>query len=93
MSSQGASPCSRDSASTSPTATPSAVVEIRDVSQKTDAVLGILHSRRTFVLMIPSHFLPVGVLLDQEELSCINASALKGVFKAPSAGFGEARVS
>lgn len=65
-----ASPHSCYCASSSLTATPSAVVcvlvQIRDMKQKTNAFLQILHSRQAFVLMKPSHFLPVGVFLDQD---------------------------
>lgn len=63
------------------------------MKQKTNAFLEILHSRQAFVLMIPSHFLPAGILLDQEgredEFSRINPSALICVLKATSAGFGD----
>lgn len=66
-----ASPHSCYCASSSPTAAPSAVavcfvVQIRDMKQKTNAFLHILHSRQPFVLMKPSHLLPVGILLDQD---------------------------
>lgn len=50
------------------------------LKQKADAFLEIPHSRQPFLLIIPPHFLPVEIILDQDgredEFTRINPSPL-----------------